>query len=89
LVRCLELPNKVFCAGIYSSNKFESKEMPCPDTLLSSFMKDIASLNNTNKIYNINLELITVELKGFVCDAVARAALKNIQAHSGDWNHWI
>ena len=81
LVKILEFPEKIFCAGIYCSNKFESKSMPHPDIILKQFLEDINILC-TNGI-DSNEQVIPCTLAGFICDAPVRAVLKNIQFHSG------
>lgn len=72
LVKVFQLPTKIFCAGIYCSNKFESKSMPPTDVFLKYFLDEFSELDQN--VYSLSI---------FSCDAPVRAALKNINLHSG------
>lgn len=77
LVKILEFPQKIFCAGIFCSNSFESKCMPDPNIFLEQFV------DNIRDGVKVNGRNIVCNLKAFVCDAPVRATLKSIMSHSG------
>ena len=70
---------KVFCAGIYCSNNYNDREMPPTDILLNKLTADFQLLKAG---VNSSVGFIKFELKAFICDAKARAALKNIYSHA-------
>ena len=81
LVKVSEFPDKIFCVGIYSSNKNANRGMPHPDIFLSKFYEDLDSL--VSDCITIGSKEVRVHLKAFICDAPARSALKGIVSHTG------
>ena len=81
LVKTFELPNKIFCVGIYSADKHEFQGMPHPNTLLVKFFEDISTLSAEGIVMgDVNVK---VSLSAFICDAPVRSSLKNIVSHCG------
>lgn len=81
LIKVLEFPCKIFCAGLYCSNSHKSKSMPDPDIFLDKFLSDISCLSA--EPIEIKGILLKYKFSAFVCDAPARATLKNVNSHSG------
>ena len=81
LVSIYGISMRPLCAGIYCSNKSENREMP-PPIFLPKFLDDINGLF-ANPIV-INTRTFCLGNKGiYVCDAPARASLKQIKSHTG------
>ena len=82
LVRVVEIPGKIFVAGIFSKEKTKHKGLISPDILLKDFIEDLEKLVAEpieTKHGNINF----VKTGPFICDAPCRAELKQIVSHSG------
>lgn len=74
LGKVLQYPDKVFCCGIYCSNKIGLTSLPDANIFLKSFLDDFQTLQT---------EFLALSLGPFICDAPMRAYLKNIKLHSG------
>ena len=81
LVSCNEehFSHKIFCAGVYCSNNYNDREMPPTDVLLKDLVSDFELLKAG---VTSSAGFLKFELKAFICDAKARAALKNVFSHA-------
>lgn len=77
LVRFLEIPNKIICAGIFCTNSTH-KKLPPPDVFLERFLSDCAVLRDG---IETKYGKIPVKIGPFICDAPMRSYLKQIVGH--------
>jgi hypothetical protein len=80
LVSAMQYPKYILTAGIYCSNKNNSKSMPDAEILLSKFVSDVMSLSN---VLHTEKGVFSIALGPFICDAPVRSDLKKIVYHSG------
>jgi len=77
LVRFLEIPNKIICAGIFCTDSTH-KKLPAPDIFLEPFLNDCITLRGG---IDSKYGKIPVNIGPFICDAPMRCYLKQIVGH--------
>jgi len=80
LVSPLQYPDCIICAGIYCSNKNDSKSMPDAELLFAKFFSDLHSIDSRLITKKGTFELF---VGPFICDAPVRIDLKKIAFHIG------
>lgn len=79
LVSAPQFPWKIFCAAILCTNKIEHKGMPNNIELMDDFLNSVKKLTESG--LQTKYGIINVKFVAMVCDAVARASLKEIKSH--------
>lgn len=78
LVKILECPKKIICAGIYCTST-PDKKLPHPNVFLKKFIEDLKALENgIDSVHG----RVPVVLGPFICDAPMRSYLKQVVCHS-------
>ena len=79
LLQLCPLPEKIICAGVYLSEEVSNK-MPDINIFFQKFVSDLSVV--CERGLEVNGRKISVKLNAFICDAPARAHLKNIVGHT-------
>lgn len=82
LVSTREFPEKIFVPYIYFQNKHSnSKGMPSNNNLIQKFVDQLEVLLNEPIL--VCEKLVNFKLEAIICDAVARAGIKEVVSHTG------
>ena len=80
LMKVFTNPSKIFCIGLYLSEKDGMNKMPHVNDLMFDFVQEMKVILRDG--LTVGERIVNVRIKAFVCDAPARACLKSIVGHN-------